>query len=267
MSAAAEIETVSAGSLMERLQSEARRADDPRRIGTLARLVEACDELLSGGAYSLAKSARHDPERFNPNFVKLNSKLIENYVRLRQRLEGGSSEWTGPVQTTIRKDKDLMTYLRLRAEEQNTPGRKKNPSPRRRKVDQVVDEIEGIHDQALLRETIAQGREWKTKLDVMLAALRKMPEIDIEALWAGKPQRPRVTGPASPSAIGADEAQLLRKLVKRLQDNAGLEDFQLVFRLGRLKMDGGTGLDLVYPTEMKLLERLAGFGEGGADGV
>lgn len=35
--------------------------------------------------------------------------------------------------------------------------------------------------------------------------------------------------------------------------------FGLVFRSGRVKMEMGASLDLVYPEEMRLLERLAGL--------
>lgn len=75
-----EVETSMAETLMGQLQSEAARSGDARRIGTLARLVEACDEILSGEAYKRAKSAKVDPERFNPNFVKLNSQTIHQYA-------------------------------------------------------------------------------------------------------------------------------------------------------------------------------------------
>lgn len=125
-------------------------------------------------------------------------------------------------------------------------------------MDEIIDGMEGIHDQAFIREAIAQGREWKTKLDILLKGLHRIPEIDIEALWEGRPQRPSVSGPRSPSAVGPDDAKLLRRLVARFQDNEVLDDFELIYRNTRVKMNGGSGLDLIYPAEMKLLERLSG---------
>jgi len=254
-----ESETVTADSLMSRLQAEAKRASDLRRVGTLARLVEACDEILAGDAYKRAKSARQDPEFFNPNFVKLNSRVIEAYVRFRARLEKGETEWTGPVASTIRGEKDLMTYLKLRDAESKRPGKPKRPTPQSRRADEIIDRIDNIHDQALLREILAKAREAKRQLDIMVDALRKHPEINVDALREGQYTPRKVDGPQAQSAIGADDTKLIRKIVTRLQDSDQLEEFDLIYRSGRVKMSLGAGLDLIYPEEMRLLERLAGL--------
>jgi hypothetical protein len=259
MTRAGESETVTAEMLMDRLQAEAKRASDERRVGTLSRLVEACDEILSGGAYKRAKSAKQDPEIFNPNFVKLNSRVIEMYVRFRARLDKGAKEWTGPVATTIRGDKDLMTYVKLRDVESNRPGRPKRHTPQSRRADEIIDRIDSIHDQALLRDVLAKAREAKRQLDIMVAALRKHPEVDVDALREGQYTPRKIDSPQAQSAIGADDTKLIGRLVTRLHDQDLLEDFGLVHRAGRIKMDGGAGLDLVPPEEMRLLERLAGL--------
>lgn len=47
--------------------------------------------------------------------------------------------------------------------------------------------------------------------------------------------------------------------MRRLRDNDELEEFDLVYRSGRVKMSQGAGLDLIYPEEMRLIERLAGL--------
>jgi hypothetical protein len=65
-------DSITAESVMKRLVLEAQRIGDARRLGTLSRLVEACDNLRSGEAYRQAKGAKVDPEFFNPNFLKLN---------------------------------------------------------------------------------------------------------------------------------------------------------------------------------------------------
>jgi hypothetical protein len=257
MTHAAESETATAESLMARLQAEAKRAFDERRVGTLSRLIEACDEILHGNAYKRAKSAKQDPEVFNPNFVKLNSRVIEMYVRFRARL--GAKEWTGPVATTIRGDKDLMTYVKLRDSESNRPGRPKRHTPQSRRADEIIDRIESIHDQALLRDVLAKAREAKRQLDIMVAALRKHPEVNVDALREGQYTPRKTDGPQAQSAIGAEDTKLIRKLVIRLQDNSELEEFDLIYRSGRVKMGIGAGFDLIYPEEMRLLERLAGL--------
>lgn len=252
--------TVTADSLMSRLQTEAERASDIRRAGTLTRLAEACDEITSGIAYKRAKSAKQDPEFFNPNFVKLNSRIIEAYVRFRARLDKGETEWTGPVASTIRGDKDLMTYVKLRDAERTHRHKSKRPTPQSRRVDEIIDRIDNIHDQAILREVLAKAREAKRQLSIMVDALRKHPEIDVDALREGRHSPRKIDGPQPQSVISADDTKTIRKVVARLHDNDELEEFDLIYRSGRVKMGGGAGLDLIFPEEMKLLERLAGLG-------
>ncbi len=251
---------VTADSLMSRLQTEAERASDIRRAGTLTRLAEACDEITSGIAYKRAKSAKQDPEFFNPNFVKLNSRIIEAYVRFRARLDKGETEWTGPVASTIRGDKDLMTYVNLRDAERTYPVKSKRPTPQSRRVDEIIDRIGNIQEQAFLREVLAKAREAKRQLNIMVETLRKHPEIDVDALREGRHSPRKIDGPQPQSVISADDTKTIRKLVVRLRDNNELEEFDLIYRSGRVKMGLGAGLDLILPEEMKLLERLAGLG-------
>jgi hypothetical protein len=257
-----ETESVSADALMGRLQEEAKRTGDPRPLATLARVVEACDEILSGAAARRARAAKEDAQIFDPDFVKLNARIIGLYVRLRARLDKGATEWTGPHPSTIRSWKELVQYVQLRAAEAHRPGRPKRPAPSTRKTDQIIDGIENMHDRAQLREMIAKGRQAKRELDIMSEALRKYPEIDIDALREGRSFVTKVRGPQAQSAIGPDDVKLIRSLVARLQDNDQLDEFDLIYRSGRLKRDGG--LDLVLPEEMRLLERLAGLEKASA---
>lgn len=249
-------DSLTAEALMNRLVSEAERIGDARRLGTLSRLVEACDELLSGEAYRRAKAARRDPEFFNPNFLRLNSNTVHQYVRLRAHLEGGRTSWTGPVATTIRAEKDLMAYLKLREQEAKRPGIARSRGPRSRKADEIVNGLQSITDQAVLRQALADGRQWKKELDIVLSTLRRLPDFDIDALKEGKVLAPGPTAGGS-AALAPEDAKTLRKLLARLRDNDGLSDFGLVFRNGRVKMDFAPGSDLVLPEEMSLLAKLA----------
>jgi hypothetical protein len=70
----------------------------------------------------------------------------------------------------------------------------------------------------------------------------------------------KIDGPQPQSVISADDTKTIRKVVARLRDNDELEEFDLIYRSGRVKMGVGAGLDLIFPEEMKLLERLAGLG-------
>jgi hypothetical protein len=252
-----EIEGITADSLMEMLLREVKRTGDPRPVATLARVVEACDEILSGAAARRAKTAKEDPQIFDPDFVKLNPRVIGLYIRLRARLDKGPTDWTGPHPSTIRGWKELAQYVQLRAAEANRPGRPKRPTPGSRKTDEVIDGIENLHDRAQLRELIAKGRETKRQLDIMCEAIRKYPEIDIDALREGRSFATKVQGPQAQSAVGPEDVKLIRRLVARLQDEDHLDELDLIYRSGRVKREGG--LDLVFPEEMRLLERLAGL--------
>lgn len=247
---------LTAETLMNRLKIEAGVLGDARRLGTLSRLVEACDDLLSGEAYRRAKEARRDPEFFNPNFLRLNSNTVHQYVRLRAHLDGGGTIWTGPVATTIRAEKDLMAYLKLREQEAKRPGNPRPRGPRSRKLDQIVNGLQSITDQAVLRQAFADGRQWKRELDILLSTLRRLPNIDVDALKEGK----TVSQPAGvPAPIAPEDSKTLRKLMMRLRDSQGLSEFGLVFRSGRVKMDFAPGTDLILPEEISLLARLAGI--------
>lgn len=250
-------DTITAETVMDRLISEAKRIGDGRRLGTLSRLVEACDDILSGEAYRMAKGAKVDPEFFNPNFVRLNSNAVHQYVRLRARLEGGGTSWTGPVATTIRAEKDLMAYLKLREQGVNRPGRPRSRRRRSQKLEEIVDGLQSITEQAILRQALADGRRWKRELDIVLSTLRRLPEVDIDALREGKILSgfPPADGAAT---LSPEDSATLRKLLARLKDNDGLSEFGLVFRNGRLKMDSAPGTDLLLPEEFSLLRRLSG---------
>jgi hypothetical protein len=120
------------------------------------------------------------------------------------------------------------------------------------------------HDQ--IRAAVERGRKWKNDLDIFVEACRKLPEIDIDLLREGKHPKRHVDAPDASSAMRPDDVRVIRELVMRLQDNGYLEDLELVYRSGRVKMSHGLGRDLIMPEEMQLLERLAGLDAMGVAG-
>ena len=253
-----EDDALTADLLMGRLRREAKAAGDPRRMGTLSRLVEACEDLLSGEAYKHAKSAGRDPEVFNPNFVRLRSNVVAAYIRLRGHLEGSGTSWTGPVAVTIRSDKDLMAYLKLREQEAKRPSQTRSRGPRSKRLEEIVDCLQNITDQATLRQALADGRQWKRELDILLASLRRLPAIDVDALREGRAGAMQPVSNCT-TMLAPDDMKTLRGFLARLRDNDGLSEFGLVFRNGRVKMDIAPGTDFVLPEEISLLAKLAGL--------
>lgn len=151
-----------------------------------------------------------------------------------------------------------MEYLEKRQEEAKRPEKLRSRRSRSRRLDEIVNDLQSITDQAALRQALADGRQWKKELDILLATLRRLPSIDIDALREGKVSSPnsKMNGPA---ILAPEDSKTMRRLFARLSDNEGLAEFGLIFKSGRVKMEFAPGIDLVMPEETLLLARLAGI--------
>jgi hypothetical protein len=198
-----DIET--ADSLMERLEAEAKRRGDPRRLVTLSRLVQACNDLQSGAAYRQAKAARETfAEIYDPRYLNLRSKLVSHYVDYRRRIEGPSSEWTGPHDVTIRRHPEWMTYLRLRRDEAGS-SKKKRRTEGSKRLDDMIDHIPDVFERDQIRAAVERGRKSRNDLNILIEACRKLPEIDIDLLREGKHPKRHVEEPLPRAvALSAD---------------------------------------------------------------
>ncbi len=212
-------------------------------LETIRRLKEICDSILSGAAIALADEKKIDRTPFRSK--RINEKSIHAYNKLRG--------WSGPHPVTIRKQADYNNYVEARIAE--VPAKKRSrPSTNERQLDQIVDKLQSIEDRDILRRHLELGREAKAKLDIMLHVATKLPGIDLDAL--------KGSGKIEFTSTGVDEAtrKVLVKMLRRLTDNDGfLRNFDLIFRAGRLKMDYGTGQDLIFPEELDALFKMAWF--------
>jgi hypothetical protein len=240
---------------MQRLRADAALLGDPRRMGTLERLEQACSDLLSGAAMRLAEAHGRDGGRFRMSVRRLNPQAIEDYVRLRQQIEG-RSYWSGPVSVTIRSDPDLKAYVKERAREAFGDRRPPKPNSSRRRIDEIVDRIPSLDDQSRLRVALEDGRQCKRELDLLREAVRKLPAVDPDILLKPGGAESDVTIHAP---LSGAERELVKTLLGRIRNNSYLFEMGLVFRNGRLKMDGPPGKDLVLPEELRLLCSLAGL--------
>lgn len=242
--------------MMDRFMQNALVMESSRRAGTLSRLREACDAILSGEAEKLARNpvAKEDPAYFRQRRPKLSTPMIERYVKMRQRLEGAGSDWTGPVAVTIRKDPDLDDYYNQRLAEL-APFRERRFSahPRADHIEAAMRELP-LTDRSIIREALDEGRQAKRELDMLRHALRNIPGLDLDAVLSGdKPQPTYQLLEALPAA----ERLTLKSLLSRITDPNALRETGLVFRDGRLSVDY-SGEDIVMPEEISLLRRLAG---------
>jgi len=212
-------------------------------LETMNRLKEICDEILSGAAIAVADEKKKDRTPFRSK--RINEKSIHAYNDLKG--------WIGPHPVTIRKHDGYNSYVEARVQE--VPIKKKaRSSTNQRELDSIVDKLGSIEDRDVLRRHLEMGREAKAKLDIMLNTVTKLPGIDLDAL--------KGSGKLEFASAGVDEAtrKVITKLLRRMTDNDGfLRNFDLIFRAGRLKMDYGTGQDLIFPEEIEALSRLAWF--------
>lgn len=244
--------------MMERFMQEALGMESSKRAGTLSRLREACDAILSGEAEKLARNpvAKEDPAFFRQRRPKLSTPMIERYVKMRQRLEGAGSDWTGPVAVTIRKDSDLDNYYKQRlAEVAPLRTRRLSARPRAQHIEAAIGGLP-LTDQSIIREALDEGRQSKRELDMLRHALRNIPGLDLDAVLSGG--RPQPTYQLL-EALPAAERRILKMLVTRITDPDALRETGLVFRDGRLSVDY-SGEDIVMPEEFSLLRKLAGAG-------
>lgn len=215
------------------------------RVETLDRLKEMCTAILSGEAIKEAERAKISSRPFLARRVV--EKAILAFTKMRN--------WTGPHPVTIRKAEDLRSYVARRNEESSLGKPKKlNGSPSRR-VDIAIDTISDMDNRDLVRRRIEEGRRDKANLDTLINTIGESFGIDLDSL-PGKILTKESLKNLSGGPNEEDVARI-RKLMLRLTDNDGyLQDFDLAFRSGRLKMSISPGRDLIFPDEMSMLARL-----------
>lgn len=174
--------------MMARLLDEAARSGTGKAVATLRRLKIACDDILSGAAERMAHlpAAREDAALFRPAAKQLNSEIIGRYVRMRARLEGAASEWTGPHPVTIRSNQDYSAYVRERlAEVVAAPPRKARAGTRALSVEAAIADLP-LTSQSLIREALEDGRQHKRELDIIRQALKKIGGLDYDVVVGRK---------------------------------------------------------------------------------
>jgi hypothetical protein len=242
---------------LERAATDSGRGQ--RRLETLRRLKIACDDIASGKAVDYAEKAGADSAPFKIRPRRIHSITVGEYIRIRRRLAGGSEGeklWPGPIESTLRADKDLKSYLEARQTEANGFRNKKySKSTRAQTVNEIVSAIRGPHDRLLIMTVIEQGREAQRKLRLASAAIPKLWAIDLDAVIAGGATPETSFG--NTSELTEQDRSALRKLLVKLTSNAELREFNLIYDHVRVKMRGGTGAALISKDELSLLRSLA----------
>lgn len=213
------------------------RSDSP--LGTLARLVEACDAIESGDAALLAKRLQLSESTFRPGRRVLNSKTIDAYVQLRKADDARArrpSEWNGPRSETIRRDANLKGYLNARKDALVATSKPRAGS-RLRRVEEIVGGISNPEDRQDLRFVLDNGIKAQRELDLLRRGIEQnFPTVVLEELL--RPKK-KLAEPDNKSSLSAAYRQVAAQLRRKLGDNDHLRQFGLVNDNGRLKTFSG----------------------------
>ncbi len=142
------------------------------RMDTLTRLKEACDAIQDGLGTSRFKETK---SRRQVSQKKVTPENVHQFCT--------SKGYNGPHWTTIRKDKKLLEYLRLRNDENSSGAKSKRKSTdHQRQINEALNRIGILDDRSLLWEEIELGRRAKSQLDTFLYVWSRLPFSDIDTM-------------------------------------------------------------------------------------
>ncbi|MGX9988829.1 hypothetical protein ACS4RR_006285 [Rhizobium sp. Z1P35] len=240
--------------LMTRLRGEARLAQSARRLATLARLEQACDDVVSGRALELARKHGWDGSRFRAH-RRLVAASVDEYVRMMRYAEpkGG---WTGPTKDTIAHDQELASYVNCRDAERATSKKPPRKGTGARRADDIVTEKLDFTDQAIVRAALESGRLAKRQFDTLASFFHKLLGVDLRSHDAFSFED---VARSIRAQISRDDREALASLVDRLHDDVRLMEMNLIIDKGKVRMYDGLRSVLVERSEMAVLIRLAGL--------
>src|SRR5690349_18411402 len=116
-------ETISSKVMKGLRQAAEQSARGKERLSTLDRLKEACDAIAGGDAAAIV--GRYLPEakhHYLHHCTLIRPDRVEEYVKAKRIQDAQTkrlpSPWTGPTAVTLRKNKGLLEYVKVRATEQ-----------------------------------------------------------------------------------------------------------------------------------------------------
>jgi len=245
---------VTSGEIMKTLRQQARDNESETRLRTLARLEEACNDIVSGQALEFARKHGWDLSFFLPH-RRLVPNSVDQYRRMR-KFADPKSDWTGPTKDTIAHDEGLKGYVSARDAERDQARRPPRRATKAGSVDEIIAAKLDFNELQLVRTALERGRQAKLKFDTLAAFFHRLSAVDLRQYdtFSYEDVARSIRG-----QISGDDREVLSQLADRLQDNELLVGMGLVFRNGRVKMDFSPGTDLVKPAELRVLVRLAGL--------
>ncbi len=221
------------------------------RMDTLLRLREACEAIQEGIGTSQFKEPK---SRQQVTQRKVTPENVHQFCT--------SKGYNGPHWATIRKDKKLLEYLRLRNDEYSSGAKyKRKTTGHQREINEALNRISIPDDRSLLWEEIELGRKAKSQLDTFSYVWSRLPFSDIDAMPGKNITVENLVN--SFSGIDQKSRDILRAMLARLSDNQFLSTFGLEHAGGRLRLDIPPGTFFIHKEEFALLFRLAGAPKDG----
>lgn len=231
-------------------------------LGTLARLLEACDAIVSGDAGALAEAEKLETQYLLPGRTPLNNMTVAAYVRLRRHVERRREEegkWNGPAGKTIQRTYAYRRYLVTRQELQQIRRRPSQGSKQRR-IEEILGSIEPIEARQDLRFELDKGITATRQLAVLTRGLADAG-IDLTPLSAAFESGDMNARKRSPNAARLEpgEAQQLAQVAALLQDNDQLRNFELMNDGFRIKLNRPPATTLLNKQQLVQCSKVLAF--------
>ena len=209
----------------KRLRDEAKsfsRAEE--RLGTIDRLVAACDALEKGMVQrsltrGLSARRRHATEKINPT-------NIDSYVR--------HMGWPGPTRTFISNRRNgLIDYVRAR-EDERALGAGRLKRPKHPEDESYIDRIPDIEIRQFVRFEIERRKQTQRELDLLRNALSQLPGLTLSDLLSGVSTKNQTSPMADGRRLDLDASKYsqISNLVTRLNDVNNLRHLGLKYDSG-----------------------------------
>ncbi|UXT43313.1 hypothetical protein FY137_18795 [Agrobacterium tumefaciens] len=240
--------------IIKTLRQQARDNGSETRLRTLDRLEEACNDITSGHALQFAREHNWDISYFLPQ-RRLVPNSVDQYRKMRKFVDP-KSDWTGPTKDTIAHDAGLKAYVSARDNERNQARRPSRRATKAREVDDIIASKLDFNELQTVRSALERGRQATLKFDTLAAFFHRLSAVDLRRYdtFSYEEVAKSIRG-----QISGEDREILSQLADRLRNNELLVEMGLVFRNGRVKMDFSPGTDLVKPSELRVLVRLAGL--------
>ncbi|WP_417792987.1 hypothetical protein [Terasakiella pusilla] len=241
--------------LMEGLVAAAKDSPRPEaRLGTLERLVKACNEIESGNAVKVIKVYLGKDVLPSERNFKITATNIEKFVNAKR--------WTGPKRQILVSDVNLKSYVEAREEERLKPIIPKRASSRRKEIESAIDKIQDIGQRQMLRHALADGFNARNEINLLTKALKNIPGLDYDNLMSDNNGNAFIEQQLSnvSCVLDVNSKKLIRTLVSRLEDERGLSRLGLMVENGRIKSKA-TGTALIKKDELFVLKKISGLME------